>query len=443
MRALGHFLAEAMLLVSTVGRPWTRRAAAHVQLRLSSSKRDGEGRTSSFPSYFDHHPRANLALDRVHSNSAPGQAFGLPASPFAQSVPHRTSLTPEGCSLRDRLSMKQENPTLVLKELVEQEEHFSRLSKHPRKARIQLIQKDGIGTLILQWLWQDNTRWVLTLNEDILLFEKLVYYLVGEKMQEYVLGWIKADIPANAAHHFTQATLNRWRGALLRTLLSAHTVLAYNGSADAALKVYFKIADDILVLRASHKAAGRTRGLDDYAATSLWPAKVVLGKALYSGKFPNTDSRLYDRFVSVVSATNTNAAVSYLGRKGEGAAGIPYTVAKLRLLHPSKPDPGPMLAILQQYYSNVEPGFRDLTRMIASGTAAKVNLLFTIVEVEHLLRSQARIADADWVAEKHSAFLMGSDEKTRQLYRYHDVSPEMARHRRHEGVKRLTLVDRG
>ncbi|KAK3639497.1 hypothetical protein LTR56_012468 [Elasticomyces elasticus] len=444
MRAFARSPAAAMLLVSKVDRSWTRRAAVYAQLRLSSSKRAGEGRTTSLPSHFNHHPRANLALDRVHSNNAPGQAFGLPASPFAQSVPHRTSLTPEGCSLRDRLSMKQENPTLVLKELVEQgkattetlrlclEEHFSRLSKHPRKARIQLIQKDGIGTLILQWLWQDNTRWVLTLDEDILLFEKLVYYLLGENMQQYVLDWIKADIPANAAHHFTRKNRNRWRGALLRTLVAAHTVLECNGSANAALKVYFRIADDILALRASKTAAGK--GCDGYAATSLWPAEVALGKALYSGKFPQTDSRLFNRFMSVVSPSNKNVSKTPM---------VLYNLAKLWLLHPSEPDPGPMLSMLQQYYSNDvdESGYPILTRMVASGTAARVNLLFTMVEVEHLLRSQARVVDADWVAEKHEALLSGSDDKTRQLYRYHDASPEVARRRRQEERRLASLVE--
>ncbi|KAK5699255.1 hypothetical protein LTR17_023385 [Elasticomyces elasticus] len=254
-------------------------------------------------------------------------------------------------------------------------------------------------------------------------------------MQQYVLDWIKADIPANAAHHFTRETRNRWRGALLRTLVNAHTVLECNGSANSALKVYFKIADDILALRASHKAAGRTRGLDDYAATSLWPAEITLGKALYSGNFLQTDSQLYDRFVSAVAASDKNTR--------KRAANVPLSVAKLRLLHPFEPEPGPTLSMLQQYYSTDadESGYQILTRMVASGTAARVNLLFTMTEVEHLLRSQARLADADWVAEKYRAFLTGSDDKTRQLYKYHDASPEMSRRRRQEERRLANLVE--
>ncbi|KAK5709379.1 hypothetical protein LTR17_019834 [Elasticomyces elasticus] len=253
-------------------------------------------------------------------------------------------------------------------------------------------------------------------------------------MQQYVLDWIKADIPANVTHHFTRENRNRWRGALLRTLVNAHTVLECNGSANSALKVYFKIAGDILALRASKKAAG-LGGSDDYAATSLWPAEIMLGKALYSGNFLQTDSQLYDRFVSAVAASDKNAR--------KRAPTVAYSVAKLRLLHPSEPEPGPMLSMLQQYYLNDanESGYQILTRMVASGTAARVNLLFTMTEVEHLLRSQARLADADWVAEKYRAFLTGSDDKTRHLYQYHDTSPEVARRRRHDGVKRLTLAE--
>ncbi|KAK5753030.1 hypothetical protein LTS12_016907 [Elasticomyces elasticus] len=362
------------------------------------------------------HPRAKLVLSTTQSGEAPielSKELELGRPP--QSVPHTKSLSPGGHLLRKRLSEKDQSPVAILKEQIDKsirlclEEYYTRLSRHPRIGRRKLIRSDAIGSLTLQWLWQEGSRWATTVQQDMLLFNRLVHFLVAEECEHYVLGWIRSDLPQDARTLFTEESQNRWRGALLRALVLAHLMLDETATADPAIKVLNRVAQEVLALRTANRKAGKERD-QEFAATSLWPAKVILAKSLYSGRFWNTDSHLYTQFIGFMVVEKKKKDTK-------------FKVAKLHLHHPKTPNPGPMWSLLHGGLQGPAQQ-RMLEQSIDSGTAARVNLLITLDDLERVLRSQDRSLDADWAKATHARLLAESDVMSQKLYNFHFKSSE-------------------
>ncbi|KAK5711593.1 hypothetical protein LTR15_012436 [Elasticomyces elasticus] len=368
------------------------------------------------------HPRAKLVLSTTQSGEAPIElSEELDSRRPPQSVPQIKSLSPEGHLLRARLSEREQSPVAILKERIDSktadtesirlclEDYYARVSRLPRKGRRKVIRSDAIGGLTLQWLWQEDSRWATTVQQDMLLFNRLVHFLVAEECEHFVLGWIRSDLPQDARPLFTKDTPNRWRGALLRALVLAHLVLDETATADPAIRVLNSVAQEVLALRTVKRKAGKELD-DEFAATSLWPAKVMLAKSLYTGRFWNTDSRLYDQFTGFVAVEKKKKDMS-------------FTVAKLRLHHPTTPDPEPMWSLLQRNLRDPTQQ-RMLEQSVGSGTAARVQLLMTLDDLERVLQSQDRFLDIDWVKATHARLLADSDATSQKLYDFHLTSSE-------------------
>ncbi|KAK5709375.1 hypothetical protein LTR17_019829 [Elasticomyces elasticus] len=324
-----------------------------------------------------------------------GEPLGAGWKRNVKSFPHAKSLTPEGRLLLKGLSTG--DPSAILKEYLDNdnanaeiirlclEEHSSRLSKVPRKPRLEMMRSEGFDNL--------------------------------------VLGWIKSDLPSDAASLADKSIENRWRGALLRSLINAHLMLEYRPSADAALKVYFKVSNELAAKRNANKETGT---LDSgYISTSLWPSTIKLASALQSGRYPKTNAKLYQHVLQSLEAETW---------KGDSA----LRIARLHLHHPAAPNPEPMWSLLQQHFGGKTQA-EMLEQTMASGTRAKVNLLYAMQATERLLRLQDRPSDAKWVSKKQSELLAGTDEVTRKLFEWHRNSPEQAWQVKSEATTRPAL----
>ncbi|KAK5699258.1 hypothetical protein LTR17_023389 [Elasticomyces elasticus] len=288
------------------------------------------------------------------------------------------------------------------------------------------MQHDQIGGSTLQWLRQEDFRWASVMQQDMVLFDSLVYYLAAEKLDHFVLGWIKSDLPSGATPLAHKSVENRWRGALLRGLINAHLMLEVCPSADTALRVYFGVLDEIFAKRGSDRKMGKqTAG---FANTSFWPGQVLLSNALGTGRYPDTNPELYQRFIRLMEKQTKKADTA-------------LSVAKLHLHHPGGPNPDPMWVLLQQHLGG-KTHDEILKQFMASATRARVNMLFAVRETERLLRSQDRTSDAQWVLDKQRELLAGADEETRKLYRFHEAGPEGSwKQRREEKEQRAGGLD--
>ncbi|KAK5681456.1 hypothetical protein LTS10_005986 [Elasticomyces elasticus] len=369
--------------------------------------------------------RAKLVINNIEQ---PYDGLTTDINRKVQHVPQATSLTPTGQLLRDKLTKKDSDPSAILKGHIEEgtanaetirlcfEEYYARISKHPRKVRREMMQHDQIAGLTLQWLWQEDFRWASIMQQDMVLFDSLIYYLAAENLDHFVLGWIKSDLPSGATPLAYKSVENRWRGTLLRGLINAHLMLEVRPTADTALGVYFGVLDDIFAERNSVRKMGKqTTG---FTNTSFWPGQVLLSNALGTGRYPDTNPELYQRFIRLMEKQTKKADTA-------------LSVAKLHLHHPGGPDPDPMWVLLQQHLGG-KTHDEMLKQFMASGTRARVHMLFAMRETERLLRSQDRTSDAQWVLDKQRELLAGADEETRDLYRFHEAGPEGSWKRRRE-----------
>ena len=350
-----------------------------------------------------YHRRANMVLDAPSSK---------------QSVPHVKSLSPEGQHLLRRLRSQHESPAVALREHLEREqasteivrvcleEYRARLTKHPRTARPRLIRQDKIGSLTLRWLWSQDMRWVTLMHQDIMFLTTLVYYLVAEELDEFVVGWIKAELPAGVSSMFSEDSVDRWRGQLLRALIGAHLDLAFGGSADRALQALFRVRDGVTETR---KAMGqlRDRPRHGFGYTSLWPAIIRVNRAIFESKMHATDPRLFERFLDLVLSKNV---------KSRGVAKA--DVAMLRLRHPTKPDPDPYLTFLRKHIGD-GPWVWTLLPSWTNGVNAKTKLLLCMETIIKLLGALGRQADLDWVIDGKDQLLAGAEPGTRGLFEFY------------------------
>ncbi|KAK5711589.1 hypothetical protein LTR15_012431 [Elasticomyces elasticus] len=351
------------------------------------------------------------------------------ARQYTEETPHVKFLTPEGRQLLIRLSIG--DPSAILKEYIENdnastesirlclEEQYSRIAKYPRKIRLEMMQKGKIGGLTLQWLWENNLRWSTMMQEDMVLFESLVYFLCAEDLDKFVLGWIRSDLPSGVVIDSQGQMKNQdwWRGGLLRRIVNARLMLEYRPRADTALNLYLDFERELTLLRDANRRAGRKD--KGFARTSLWPAKVLLANALATGRYPETNAESYQRLLRQMETEK---------KKGDTA----LSVAQLYIEHPAAPDAGPMWSLLQRYLGD-KTQVEALEQFMASGPRARVNLLFAMKRAARLLRMQGRTSDAHWVLKTQSELLAGADEGTRKLYQFHETSPEGTwQHRREE-----------
>ena len=122
-----------------------------------------------------------------------------------------------------------------------------------------------------------------------------------------------------------------WQRHLLRALVHAHLVLNTNGNADPAIRCFFDLIDikDAMKLDCSRRVEQKKDVQPSPVVyVGLWPATVQLTAALVSGKYPNTETSLYDDFFKFRR--------NYSG-KHHNEDSKEFSHADLDVCHPRKP----------------------------------------------------------------------------------------------------------
>ncbi|KAK5717530.1 hypothetical protein LTR17_016064 [Elasticomyces elasticus] len=295
-----------------------------------------------------------------------------------QSLPQDT-LGPDALQLQQELQSSTADPAATLRERMQAgtadiqtaRVYFDRLRKLRRRERREQVERDSIGRLTLTWLWSEDRRWVGAVLQDPDMCEMLVYFVAAEKLDNLLLRWIQE--PLASTESVSDHNAHAWRGLILRRIVGAHLYLEFEGRADAALTLFFSIASRVKVerRRASHSPL---------SCISLWPAEVEICKSLLTGRFSNTNHKLYDRFRQHIAGQ----------RKAN-----PWTLAQLYLNHPLKPDPGPACALVKERLHGLTPA--DYRNVFPSGGLAGKSIYFGARRIEDLLRDQGKIEDADQI----------------------------------------------
>jgi len=67
--------------------------------------------------------------------------------------------------------------------------------------------------MTLRYLWEDNIRWAQHTLYHVDARAWLCYFAVAEGLDDLVLNWVKADLPAGALELFDlKAQQDLWRG---------------------------------------------------------------------------------------------------------------------------------------------------------------------------------------------------------------------------------------
>ncbi|KAK5732544.1 hypothetical protein LTR17_010483 [Elasticomyces elasticus] len=317
---------------------------------------------------------------------------GIAQFRMVQSHP-QAELSAEGRRLRHEFATTKADPIATFRSRLESgtadletgriclEMYYMRLKRLPRLARRQCIRDEEVGTLTLKWLWTDDHRWVDALNSDSVFLEMLHYFAVAEAREAVLVRWLAQPVPPHVASSMSEANQHQWRGAILRHLMRAHTMLDCKGSADDAIELFFRVA-------ASVKKARRENPYSPLAKCSLWPAQVELTRKLSTERFPNTSPRLFDMLVEHMSSHR---------RQNELAS------AKMVLAHPTLPNPRPTLSYIQQNLKHMSRS--EFDAVFLSMSNKRDTIYYLCHRTETALRAQGALKDADEVKRTIEALL--------------------------------------
>ncbi|KAK5680649.1 hypothetical protein LTS10_007582 [Elasticomyces elasticus] len=342
----------------------------------------------------------NVALTRKNTPRARySKPTGLEIFAAKQRHP-QTPPTHEGKLLEREFAQSSMDPVATLKDRLQQgtadietarvclNAFYTHLTKSPRWARQDLIKKECVGSLTLQWLWSENSRWmssVLTDNEFLCL---LCYFAVSEALDNLLIDWMAQPLASSAVVPAGAPAQHRWRGSVFRCLIKGHLLLDHKGRADDALTTFFAVVERVTEAR-RHDPNG------SLASISSWPTQVALNKALCSDYFPNTDPILWDRFMNWTA-------------QGPRSTGL--DIAFLQLSHPTLPDAMPALVYIQQHIKDLP--IEKFAATFPLGTPVRQNIYFRCWKLEKRLRDQGRTEDADMIGECTRKFYGEKERRT-------------------------------
>lgn len=306
-----------------------------------------------------------------------------------QSKPEVTTLSAEGTALQRRFALPGGDPAAYLKESLSNGEattevariclqvYCDRLKEKPRALRPQAIKNDKLGGTTLLWLWSQDMRWVAAVREDSSFLNNLVLVLVAEGLGEYVIAWMRQDLPPDVRARLGEQLVHQWRGALLRAAVKAHLLLNFESCADPSLDLFFRVLDELLQLRRSERDS-QTRS--PFASTSLWPAAVELSKNLSLGLYGRTSPAKYGRFAGFLKGDKRASEISH---------------ARILLCHPSRPDPAPAFGILRRQWHG--KSVSEAAKALPKRPDQRLHILYLCARTSRGLRDRRQDEDADWV----------------------------------------------
>ncbi|KAK4915791.1 hypothetical protein LTR49_016160 [Elasticomyces elasticus] len=281
---------------------------------------------------------------------------------------------------------------------------FVKLRRLRRQERPQHIRDAQIGSLTLNWLWLNSSRWATAVTTDTHFQRLLAYFAVAEGQEDLLVKSLAKPFERQVArtidHH------HQWRGSLLRNLVAAQLMLQCDEKADDAINLFFRIGDLV-------KEARQQKSSFELASCNLWPAEVELGKALGTGLYPKTSTNLYERFLEAAKTDSDE-----------------FTLAKLGVCHPARPDPQPALLFIQRSLGNLSR--TEFLSHFPPASKHREAIYFLMRRAETVLRTRGREGDAntiqdllpvlldqqdiDWLEEKFQMQVRTMDKVSRKSH---------------------------
>ncbi|KAK5679259.1 hypothetical protein LTS10_008074 [Elasticomyces elasticus] len=220
-----------------------------------------------------------------------------------------------------------------------------RIQQVPSHAdRVLLVKKKPVAAPLLGYLWSREELWLQLVLTDPETTRWICHFAVVEGLEDLIMAWIKIDLsrvtPGTAQEKAEREAL--WRNSLFRLLIETRLKNASDGKADGALKLFFTTLEERVELyksalkslppedrQRSETGAWEDLGLPMWYSMSFWPASVVLGSHLGTGKYPHTDAKLYRRFIGYLEKK-----IDYKGTAGQRQLAL----ARLYLFKPDRPD---------------------------------------------------------------------------------------------------------
>ena len=269
-------------------------------------------------------------------------------------------------------------------------EQTNRLRKYSRVQRRAILRAENIGGLTSKWLWEDDERWVSALVGSFYQLGGVPSsFLAGEGRDDFVIAQLRIPMPPAIAARMPEKDQYLWRGILLRGVIQTHLTVDCKSSADPALDFFFKVRDEIRLLRPKFGANDPEHPI---LSISLWPSTVGLGKLLSTGSFHRTSTRKYDAFLKHLDTFRSKTEQTDV-------------LAFLHLVHRSSPDADPLIQFLQ----------RDLAENALSKVHVRVEqdsgfmkaLGHAIIRADPILRRHGRPEDARWLGNYANRLLCG------------------------------------
>ena len=335
-----------------------------------------------------------------------------------------TPLSEQGRVLQSKLRSGQEDAITRLKAHIAGNEagvevvrvclecYYDRIWKLPRKARPAVLRQDRLGGITLKWLWQNHMQWISAVHENEDFVGLLTYLLVAEDLGDYVFQWILSEttsegLPSPSPDRIRSATPDRWRGSLLRKLVTAHIVLDTSACADPALKTLFRLLD----LKDARRAEGSWwNSTEPIIRISIRPAAVKLNKAFKTGEYTRTDPQLYARFIQLYS---DHPLIDFGTAEREKA--------RLYLNFPGKPSPDFALRYLRKQVS--EHSFDELRSLLPPLGWPRLDVEDFFKTLTEVLEKQERKEDMEWV-KVYQRHVFGKELGPRERHGRRTLRPE-------------------
>lgn len=309
---------------------------------------------------------------------------------------------------QNRLRRAKEPPAAILRDLASRNElsiealvlllrrlrdELDPLTRHERR---KYIQREPMCKHVLRAIWARDELWrtmVWDAHEEM-IYLCLYAHVEGEEVEQLIADWLRADVPAvsNTGSAYYENS-DRWRGMLLRTMISARLLNEVDNSADGAITLVLNIAKEKRIARAQlhlqkgYKASPKDAG--PLLLTALQPAAFKVQNELATGRYLKTNAALFDRFVRF--------RTTYLTL--ETPARRAFAHASLMTVHPSRPQAQPALVFLTESYGRPgEPVHADKLPVAGAGQGALQQMFYSAAT---LLRAEHRSQDADMLAQRY------------------------------------------
>ena len=258
----------------------------------------------------------------------------------------------------------------------------------PPEKRQQEIVKTEAGKRTLLWLWRGKFHETDAFVDDKRLMKLMVPIVIQEGHEDFLWDWLKLDMTLGSqdqaikleGYNRKHAYYYRWKGCILREIVTAKLDEVQYKSADAALEAFFK-ACDLRIELLGNRVDPRL---------PLGPAAMFLETAFTRpGKQPSpvADSKRYDRFIEAVPLYVTDKTWQ------------DFQKGLLRLFHPHSATPLPFLEVLKDIFSSEDLEEKKVRGMFESPRSEKQALYFYNALVETIVKLQEGLytEDADWV----------------------------------------------